>query len=1608
MGRIKRTSLKICLSFIAIFAILFSNISVAFAAELSTSTIANSTMSGSTQHSGKSAANTDGDTVNYTYTGKYVSSKISLYDYLSDKELDGQDRNSIASGYSDPYTRFNTAISNEGLVQTQVHPSSDMLTIRFKTKVKDLDNTKIYLFDDSGHSTGWGQTVMHYNAGNDEWVHNFVYDDLGFTPTKFIISGTTAYGQWQTDDISATMAKGTSVLYDDNKIANGTANQVNIKFRKDTARVVQLGGQNKIDQNLHIVQGSYIQANIYDYSGHSLAVNLSDDGTYWYANNIDVSAMDTFYHISLKSDRYVNSSNNYYPGLVEGIVYLAEKGKTYIFGDSVNLTTGSAYAVYNKTNRYKYPLYFGCFYMGGNASDYYADVAPDYASFAWQANMSMRNSIDSAVSGLVDNELTAAGKLQQDGKVLPYFDSTWVSGDVSRAGLMRSYEGLSFPFYEVNIDASTVKNTSGVAATGIAKYYQFNSKDVNVKLDNGQIVESSTAIHSQATVSGATQGFYPFDTVDDSSKLNLGFGAKFEIKFKLRSDGRVETVDNSGNGTGKFVDALFEFIGDDDVWVYVDNKLVLDLGGVHKDSTGVINFAERKSYANSSVAIAEETKNNLGATGSLVEKNLETILPDAFSGGIYREDITHTLTMFFMERGMYESDLLVRYNFAVIPNQNTYKIKEITDFSNVNPGFSTATEKAAGYDVFEYTLSNTSNEDGDASGLLTPVYDTYERTIDGHDLKLAGQAKGNNIYFCKEGADNYTNANRFVHAWVYKTGSSGKLYAPTATSADGKTFTFTVPADADRVIWLRTDRAYANESVSWPDGHVKNQTPGGDSAYYFTLGDVFQVNPLDYNSASVSSNVYNNSNNYVYDSSDPNHYVKNVNYLWTDAAVEKTGSDGRPLVGTTSDSGIFRLLYGKTTSESSAEFLKQFKKNSTMTITQSASARTPDISSSDIQTFNTAGRVLSDYYITSVKTVDSNNRQISTDTSFTYANSNLADVNDPVQLTTTFTNEVKTGSIEISKEILNEFANTSDTFEVQIQFRNIYGMSGNNTMDFTTLDISGASIDSTGHFTIHNGDTVIIDDIPVYTEYLITETSTGSEFEQHSITSSSWQTVSYDTADDFDIVNKRKVATVDFAKELNGNYNLAESAEEFILNISFATNGYINFNDYTAMSCSLPVSQVLSDTRTANSHSYRIKVTSSDAVSFTNVPVGSIYTISEEGVVNDIAASLFQSDWFGNLYGGAYKPRIWGFTGAGLSTGSSSMNFSFGNFTVNGVSYYNKTAGAYTGTVTGDIALKAENLHIDHGNLKIHKNVSSLSVSGYKDTSKQFSVTVTVPALSGVSSAAFNTIDNNSISSTITFNSGVAVVNLRDSEWIEILDLPDSTYTVAESSYSLYSSSNSTGLSGSITNHSTSDAYIVNDYINTNVDVKKIVDDTDNPDAANTGSFAFTVAFTGLDANRPLNMYKVKFSSSATYTTLGAIAGSNTGVSSLSINISLADDEDVMFYELPVGASILVSESLTAGQEYDTGYALTVNPGGTLQVVSGNTAAMSAAETMDAGDNLINIVFTNTYNGAGEFVPYVLPAAGMENKLPLVCVAVFVLFICVFGYAYTSRKIRNF
>ena len=138
----------------------------------------------------------------------------------------------------------------------------------------------------------------------------------------------------------------------------------------------------------------------------------------------------------------------------------------------------------------------------------------------------------------------------------------------------------------------------------------------------------------------------PFNTVDDNTKLNLGFGARFDISFKLNSNGKVETVDANGVPTGKFVDALFEFEGDDDVWVFIDDKLILDMGGCHKDATGVIDFATRTAHVNNAVKFINDgehptNRDNLGVTTNVDTVDLNTALPsNTFIDGVYNEDKT--------------------------------------------------------------------------------------------------------------------------------------------------------------------------------------------------------------------------------------------------------------------------------------------------------------------------------------------------------------------------------------------------------------------------------------------------------------------------------------------------------------------------------------------------------------------------------------------------------------------------------------------------------------------------------------------------------------------------------------------------------------------------------------------------------------------------------------------------------------------------------------------------------------------------------------------------------------------------------------------------------
>ena len=171
-------------------------------------------------------------------------------------------------------------------------------------------------------------------------------------------------------------------------------------------------------------------------------------------------------------------------------------------------------------------------------------------------------------------------------------------------------------------------------------YYMFDSDKYHVTRD---YANKTFKLHE-----GERGGIFPFnncqdDTVNDADSRNLYFTAKFEIPFYMTTDGKVKN-----SSTGNYEDMVFNFSGDDDVWVFVDDTLVLDLGGVHRKQTGNINFGKNQVFYQT---IYNE------ATGK-EEKN---VTKTAFSSGKLAQG-KHTLRIFYMERAGADSNLLATFN----------------------------------------------------------------------------------------------------------------------------------------------------------------------------------------------------------------------------------------------------------------------------------------------------------------------------------------------------------------------------------------------------------------------------------------------------------------------------------------------------------------------------------------------------------------------------------------------------------------------------------------------------------------------------------------------------------------------------------------------------------------------------------------------------------------------------------------------------------------------------------------------------------------------------------------------------------------------------------
>ena len=344
------------------------------------------------------------------------------------------------------------------------------------------------------------------------------------------------------------------------------------------------------------------------------------------------------------------------------------------------------------------PLYTGNFQNYDDGSTHFSQIANSLNLFGynntnkfyyennsmWGIDGKELKTSQSATQGLVARQLNK-GRLEiktDRGTVLsPYFNEDFLNGhNLKNAVLGKVYNDVSFPFIKESKESSTDKKYE-------AEYWVFDSakedaanKNLQLKRDasTGKYFLQSTeeGVHGQTAENNNNvthdANYFPLNTSAQSGnacKLNYGFGQKFDLKFKLTDDGTVVGKNPKNQADTTNIPIEFNFSGDDDVWVFIDGQLVLDVGGDHGVVSGTIDFKDKK-------ATVYGVKNSTGSgRADSNVYNFSEILPNA--------DNTkeHTLTMFYMERGLWESNMSISFNFL---DENQFQVEKSVDTTDVN------------------------------------------------------------------------------------------------------------------------------------------------------------------------------------------------------------------------------------------------------------------------------------------------------------------------------------------------------------------------------------------------------------------------------------------------------------------------------------------------------------------------------------------------------------------------------------------------------------------------------------------------------------------------------------------------------------------------------------------------------------------------------------------------------------------------------------------------------------------------------------------------------------------------------------------------------------
>ena len=396
------------------------------------------------------------------------------------------------------------------------------------------------------------------------------------------------------------------------------------------------------------------------------------------------------------------------------------------------------------------------------------------------------------------------------------FDSSAQTGKTSHfgvTGLLKVQNGYyvydsskNYAAYNADKNAFDIYDTWGIDKVGDSSHqgqlFPFDAADKVLKEENGRLVQ--TGIKADNT----GDSHY-----NDGRPVNHHFGLSMSTRFVQPAGGKT----NAGD------DMVFEFAGDDDVWVFIDDVLVGDIGGIHNRASLSINFCTGDIKVNGN---NDDTLKN-----KYQKANKDT---SGFNGNTFADGTNHTLKFFYLERGATDSNMELKFNLVTVPESDIIKFDQDGKFVQGAEFKLYKTDKDF-KTVGELIGSGTTDE----AGHLTLTNDVDNGVINFDDLYNKDH-DNNKYYLLKE-----TRVPEGYRSSLAATGGSMQLeYVPaSAENGAGGVIINRGGMDAGSVVWKTGAFAAAKETITAPSTVYKanNDLTKSDKTVNLDSGILFAV-----------------------------------------------------------------------------------------------------------------------------------------------------------------------------------------------------------------------------------------------------------------------------------------------------------------------------------------------------------------------------------------------------------------------------------------------------------------------------------------------------------------------------------------------------------------------------------------------------------------------------------------------------------------------------------------------------------------------------------------------------------------------------------------------